>query len=476
MKYLYLLFFAFAVNVTMVSCEETPDVSLEVDDSYTGKDDNGGDDDGENDGNTPAIDAEKLAEIVDAANDYLAEELYTITNKKDEAIPIMGTDEEGNFVKDKRYFTSIGSYWWPVYDKETGEVISYEYKDGVYNHDNDTKVYTDKKTFVAMTDAVKALGEAFYYTGNVAYAKKIQDIVQTFFVATDTKMLPTLEFGDMSFNDETRQFEYGSAFGILHTTSLKEMLIGVRYAQQWAGWNTQIDEEFNKWLTTFAEWLITHPLGIQEGNLFTYYYDDNGEIIRKKGLKNNHGTHFDSQYLSIMAHLGRQDLVKEYVDRIVVPRLYLHVVESSKKGVDDDYAVNGSEGGTQDFYYAGVGAQQTELARTKSWNYTIMNLDGWIRNAGYAETVGVDLWNQKSNKPGCEDVILIKSMIDWYIPYITGEKDWVWDQIIVGILDNVKPFLEIAIEKYPEDAEKYKKALEDMKPFTPTFPGALIVK
>jgi len=53
-----------------------------------------------------------------------------------------------------------------------------------------------------------------------------------------------------------------------------------------------------------------------------------------------------------------------------------------------------------------------------------MNLLGMIKLAILGKHVDVDLWSYETS-----DGRGIRRAIDWFIPYIQGEKEWEWEQI-----------------------------------------------
>jgi hypothetical protein len=78
------------------------------------------------------------------------------------------------------------------------------------------------------------------------------------------------------------------------------------------------------------------------------------------------------------------------------------------------------------------GRQPLELARTKAWSYSNMNLDGLTLLATLGTRVGVDLWNFQTR-----DGRGIRKAIDFLTPVAIGEQKWGYQEIEGG----VKPVL-----------------------------------
>ena len=65
------------------------------------------------------------------------------------------------------------------------------------------------------------------------------------------------------------------------------------------------------------------------------------------------------------------------------------------------------------------GSQPHELARTLSFNYSVMNLQAFFDLASLGQHVGVDLWHYTTpNGKG------IRPAINYFLPFINGEQKW----------------------------------------------------
>jgi hypothetical protein len=70
------------------------------------------------------------------------------------------------------------------------------------------------------------------------------------------------------------------------------------------------------------------------------------------------------------------------------------------------------------------GSQAHELARALSWNYSSMNLYGFLTLAPLSEHLSVDFWNYQT-----PDGKSIHKAIDWMYQFSGVNKEWSHPQI-----------------------------------------------
>ena len=126
--------------------------------------------------------------------------------------------------------------------------------------------------------------------------------------------------------------------------------------------------------STFTGWR-TSKLGIDEGN-----------------AHNNHGTWYDAQVATMALYYGDRDLAKQ-------------VIEAGKRRIDAQIKPDGS--------------QPAELARTKSFGYSLYNLRALMTLASLGDRAGVDLWHYRSEQGGS-----IQAALDYLAPYADSKKKW----------------------------------------------------
>jgi len=70
------------------------------------------------------------------------------------------------------------------------------------------------------------------------------------------------------------------------------------------------------------------------------------------------------------------------------------------------------------------GKQPLELARTRSWSYSTMNLTAFFHLATLGERAGVDLWGYKNPDGGS-----IRKALDYLLPFAVNMSEWKFQQI-----------------------------------------------
>lgn len=275
--------------------------------------------------------------------------------------------------KNKHDYMSIGPYWWP--NPKTKNGLPYIRKDGEINPEtrNNFTDYVEKNYFIA---AVKTLSSAYYFSNEKKYAHKAIQLINAWFLEEATKMNPNINYGQYVPGKSK-----GRCFGIIEFTGIVEILKFLELAKDRNVLDKKTEQGMLKWFTEYANWLQNSKLGKQE-----------------QSRENNHGTHYDIQLLNILLYLNRVDAVKEYVSTVTIARIFLQIEPD--------------------------GSQPKELARTKSYSYSVMNLNGFLELTKLGQKVGVNLWDVVS-----EDGRSIKKGYQYMLPYLIQEKKWELQQI-----------------------------------------------
>jgi Alginate lyase len=274
---------------------------------------------------------------------------------------------------DKHDYMSLGPYWWPDPNKPDG--LPYIRRDGRVNPETRTGD-TDRPALGRMTGAVETLALAWYFTNCRPYAAHAAKLLRVWFLDKATRMNPNLQF-----SQAIPGRNQGRDIGIIDTAGLTHIVDAIGLLESSHAWTAEDDRAMRQWCAAYFKWLRTSRNGLGE-----------------QRQRNNHGTWYDAQVVSLALFIGRDDLARTTIEQVKSRRI--------NRQIEPD------------------GRQPLELARTKSLGYSTMNLDGFFRLAVMGEKVGVDLWRYES-----DDGRSIKKALDFLATYANPDKRWPYQQI-----------------------------------------------
>lgn len=302
-------------------------------------------------------------------------------------------------------YASTAPYFWP--DPASSNGLPYLRRDGEVNPESRTEA-SDYERAQKMSSAVNTLARAYEATRKEEYAAHAAKLLRTWFLAPETGMTPHLNHAQSvpGLND-------GRPAGIIEGGAIISALEQGRRLTGSTSWAEADQAALMKWGNSFLTWYLESPLGQQE-----------------RDAKNNHGTHYDVQVMRLSLLLGRTELARQVAETAKQKRIAAQI--------DPD------------------GRQPHEMARTKSFSYSKMNLEGLMSLANLAERVGVDLWHYETG-----DGRSIRKALDFVVPYLTDPaKKWPGKQIKGFDRGGYASMLRQAAEKFNEPA--YEKVIADM--------------
>ena len=263
-------------------------------------------------------------------------------------------------------FYSEGDYWWPDSTDLDGPYVR---RDGQTNPDN----FVAHR--VAMRDLsrwVATLVAAYELTGDERYAAHALTHLRAFFLDGATAMTPHLLYAQAIKGRYT-----GRGIGIIDTIHLIEVAQAIQQLID-AGYLDGPEEEgLVSWFDQYATWMTTHEYGVDER--------DHG---------NNHSTWWATQVAAFAKLAGRPELLELARERF---RTLLD------EQMDE------------------TGGFPEELGRTKPYNYTLFNLEGYSALAEIASTADVDLWNYETSDGTLRDAW------DFMLPAIRSKAQWPYE-------------------------------------------------
>lgn len=261
-------------------------------------------------------------------------------------------------------FYSEGDYWWQNPDDPDGPYIR---RDGQSNPNN---FVAHRKAMRNLNQWVSALVAAYEITRDEQYAAHALKHLDAFFLNKNTLMNPSLLYAQAIKGKVT-----GRGIGIIDTIHLIEIAKAIEVLAKLEFLKGEQLVGLKKWFDEYAEWLNTHPYGLDE--------KDHG---------NNHSTWWAAQ-VAAFAHLAeREDLME-------VAR------QQFKKLLSEQMAKDGSF--------------PDEMSRTKPYNYTLFNLEGYSVLCQIASSEKENLWEYKSENGSLEKAW------KFMVPYMKDKSKWI---------------------------------------------------
>jgi hypothetical protein len=310
-------------------------------------------------------------------------------------VPSLITKQQTPPSGDKHDYMSQAPYFWP--NPNTASGLPYIRRDGERNPE--IKRFPDHDLLDKMISTTERLSLGYFVTGKHEYAVKASEILRMWFLDPRTRMNPNLEFAQAIPGTNT-----GRGIGIIETRGMPRVIDSVGMLAGASSWTRSDQAGVEAWFSKYLSWMIESKNGREE-----------------REAKNNHGTHYDVQVAAFALFVGNKDLAKSVLETAKAKRI--------AKQIEPD------------------GKQPLELERTRSWDYSVMNLDGMISLALLGDHVGVDLWNfQTSDGRGIRKAI---AFLDRY----SHEK---WQKWPYKQIDPIRP--ERYYSAVRRASQKYKDA------------------
>ena len=272
------------------------------------------------------------------------------------------------------YF-SQAPYYWPDPARSNG--LPYVARDGRVNPESRTAA-SDEPRVRALGRTVETLALAYYFTGKAAYAEHAARCLRTWFLDPATRMTPHLNHAQaVPGRNDGRGIGIIECGGIISAAEAAGLLAGS------PAWTAPEDQALKDWLAQFLDWLLNSKNGREEA-----------------AMPQNHGTMYDVRVATLALILDKPELARQITEAAKQKRIAVQIEPD--------------------------GRQPMELKRTKSFNYSRLNLCGLVALAGLADRVGVDLWHYQT-----ADGRSIRKALDFMLPYVKSPPaPWPYQQII----------------------------------------------
>ncbi|HZR41119.1 MAG TPA: alginate lyase family protein [Ktedonobacteraceae bacterium] len=325
-----------------------------------------------------------LQQLVQQADELLHARLVSVVEKTQ--LPESG---------DIHDYLSLAPYWWPDPAKPDG--LPYMHLDGQTNPG--ASEIPDKPNFQRMMPTIKTLALAYYFTDKEEYAAKVADFLRVWFLNPDTYMNPNLNHAQMVRGRNT-----GRAAGIIDARALSTVVDSIGFIQRTSLWTAQDQQGMENWFRRFLDWLLTSPLGREEA-----------------AARNNHGSWYDVLAASIALFVNKTEIARNIVEASKARRIDRHIQAD--------------------------GSQPYELTRTRSWHYSVFNLQALLILSGLGDYVGVDLRNYATPE-GAN----LRTALDYLLPAAFNPQVWSYQEITAIKPEQIVDVLYLATRYYHESA------------------------
>jgi len=294
-------------------------------------------------------------DLVRRADEALAQGSFSVVDKT--TLPPSG---------DRQDYWHPAPYWWP--DPEKPDGLPYVRIDG--KRVPGTAMYTpesdkfDRTRLQLMFDNTAMLTLAAECTDRADYAEHAAELVRNWFVRSETRMNPHLEYAQVR---RGQNGDRGFANGLIEFKDVYFFLPCVTALAEGGALSADNVTALRGWFETYQDWLETSAQGRKE---CTY--------------KNNHGTYFDLQAAAIAVFLG---------DRERLRAIYLRAKSRLFEQIDE------------------TGFQPHEMGRTLTQHYVHFNLQGFLHLFRIAAAEGFPV-PAASRMPGRRIEVALRWILD----------------------------------------------------------------
>ncbi len=295
---------------------------------------------------------------------------------------------------DPHDYFALAPYHWP--NPRTADGLPYLFRDGQVNPEANTDRY-DRGTYFRWGDAVTWLAVGYALGSDEALAQRAADWLRAWWIDPATRMNPNLEYAQC-IPGQAR----GLPIGLIRGMTLIDMARCERLLLNWSGWTSDDHRQCQAWIAEYARWLAESELGQAEAR-----------------AKNNHGTWYDAQRACLALYLGDSNTARQVAGAAQQRRVAAQIQPD--------------------------GRQPLETQRTKSWDYSVMNLEGLAVLADAGLEAECDLWRFQT-----DDGRSLRAALDYLRPFALRQSVWSEQQIKDFRPQSLAPVLDRAARIWPE--------------------------
>lgn len=247
---------------------------------------------------------------------------------------------------DRHDYLSLAPYWWPDPSNPSG---AYVRRDGEMNPRRNTKSF-DRTALGRMSGDTATLGLAYYYSDDPRYAAKAAALIRTWFLDPATRMNP-----NMNFAQAVPGRENGRAEGVLDTSAFMDVIDTVGLIAPSGALKAGEVAALERWFGDYVDWMRTSANGKGE-----------------RAAANNHGIWYDAQLIDFALFARKPEVAASTLAAFPKVRIAAQFEPN--------------------------GALLKEIARTRSFHYSLYALEPAYDVAMLGQCFGKDLWRYRDAK------------------------------------------------------------------------------
>lgn len=278
---------------------------------------------------------------------------------------------------DPHDYVSYARYSWPDPAKPDG--LPYIGRDGETNPES-MGPESDRPRLESMGLDSLTLALAWCCSGDERYARHAAACLRRWFIDPGSRMHPHLDYAQI-----IRGYPGGRCFGVIDARFLIDAVQAASMIVGAGGWSAADLTALRAWFPPYLDWLENSRLGQQEA-----------------GCPNNHGTWFDAQFCALALFMGDRARAEAVLRQVTARR------------IDTQIRPDGS--------------MPLELKRTRSFDYSIVNLQALTLLADMAQDSGIDLWHHRGSEGQS-----LASAVGYLLPYANDRQAWPHPQLDVSL-------------------------------------------
>lgn len=273
---------------------------------------------------------------------------------------------------DPHDYVSLSIYYWP--DPTRPDGLPYVSRDGDINPEiRDTTRFDALKLFRLVT-AVETLALAAYLTGEGRCADAAARRLRTWYLDAATQVNPTMRYAQII---PGRTAPRGT--GIMDSRQMMRAVDAalILASTGTASWTAADERALRAWFGALVDWLRASENGRLEAN-----------------ARNNHACWYDAQLSVFALFAGREDLARETLAGVAARRVAVQLADD--------------------------GTQPQELARTRSYHYSVFNVLALTLLGDLGRHLGLEVWTACGPR--------LRRAIDLLVPHARDTSAWAYPE------------------------------------------------